>query len=131
LRFVAFKKRKNLSLLNCELRYFKNCIGAIDGTHIPASVKEIYSSRFRNRKGFLSQNVLAASSFDMCFQYVLAGWEGSAHDAKVLQDAMTKGLPVLEGKYYLGDAGYANSSYCLTPSRGTLILSQYRSFFLV
>ncbi|KAI3834535.1 hypothetical protein MKW92_015111, partial [Papaver armeniacum] len=52
-----------------------NCIGAIDGTHIPAMVSEDEQDVYRNRKGFISQNVLVACSFDLQFQYVLAGWE--------------------------------------------------------
>src|SRR6202007_1862249 len=55
----------------------------LDGTHIPSSDQ----ARYRNRKGYLSQNVLAVCNFDMQFVYVLAGWEGSAHDGRVLQDA--------------------------------------------
>lgn len=45
---------------------------------------------YRNRKGVISQNVLAACNFDLEFIYVLSGWEGSAHDSKVLQDALTR-----------------------------------------
>ena len=41
--------------------------------------------RFRGRKSFPTQNVLAAVDFDLRFTYVLAGWEGSAHDSYVLQ----------------------------------------------
>ena len=33
------------------------------------------------------QNVLTAISFNLKFTYVLAGWEGSAHDSRVLNDA--------------------------------------------
>jgi len=69
---------------------------------------------FRNRKGFISQNVLGVVDFDLCFTYVLVGWEGSAHDGRVLLDAITKGLSIPPGKYYLGDAGYALTLYCLT-----------------
>ena len=36
------------------------------------------------------QNVLAAISFDLKFIYVLAGWEGSAHDSHVLNDAFAR-----------------------------------------
>lgn len=57
---------------------------------------------FRNRKGDVSQNVLAACNFDLEFMYVLSGWEGSAHDSKVLNDALTRKtnrLPVPEGTY--------------------------------
>jgi hypothetical protein len=59
--------------------------------------------RYRNRKGTLSQNVLAVCNFDMHFVYILAGWEGSAHDARVLTDAIAhKGFKTPAGKYWLG-----------------------------
>ncbi|XP_040361961.1 uncharacterized protein LOC112164273 [Rosa chinensis] len=70
--------------------YFKDCIGAIDGTHIPAMVKGPEISAYRNRYGKTSQNVLAATNFDLEFIYVLSGWEGSAHDSRVLNDALTR-----------------------------------------
>ena len=47
--------------------FFENCIGAFDGTHIPAIVSLVDNGRFRNRKGFISQNVLAVVNFDMTF----------------------------------------------------------------
>jgi hypothetical protein len=59
--------------------------------------------KYRNRKGFLSQNVLAVCNFDMEFMYILAGWEGSTHDARVLVDATAfKGFTTPTGKYWLG-----------------------------
>ncbi|KAG4921596.1 hypothetical protein JHK86_050409 [Glycine max] len=70
--------------------YFKDCIGAIDGTHIPASVKGRDVSSYRDRHGNISQNVLAACNFDLEFMYVLSGWEGSAHDSKVLSVALAR-----------------------------------------
>ncbi|KAL5752473.1 hypothetical protein ACOSQ2_022980 [Xanthoceras sorbifolium] len=70
--------------------YFKDCIGAIDGTHIPAMVTRRDISSYRNRHGTISQNVLAACNFDLEFIYVLSGWEGSAHDSKVLSDALLR-----------------------------------------
>lgn len=55
---------------------------------------------FRGRKQYPTQNVLAAISFDLRFTYVLAGWEGSAHDALILSDALERqdGLRVPPGK---------------------------------
>ena len=55
---------------------------------------------FRGTKSFTSQNVLAAVDFDGRFTYVLAGWEGTAHDATVLKDALERpnGLRVPTGK---------------------------------
>ena len=34
--------------------------------------------------------MLAAISFDLKFTYVLAEWEGSAHDSRVLNDAFAR-----------------------------------------
>ena len=54
---------------------------------------------FRGRKHNPTQNVMAAVDFDLKFTYVLAGWEGSAHDALILADAIDRndGFIVLEG----------------------------------
>jgi len=62
---------------------------------------------YRNRKGVITQNVLAVVDFNMSFTYALIGWEGSAHDSKVLNDDKLNGLPMLYNKFYLADAGYA------------------------
>ena len=60
---------------------------------------------FRGRKSFPTQNVMAAVDFDLKFTFLLAGWEGTAHDAVVLSDALEreKGLRVPEGNilYFL------------------------------
>ncbi|XP_048591692.1 putative nuclease HARBI1 [Brassica napus] len=102
--------------------YFKDCIGAIDGTHILSMITGKDSSSYHNRKGQLSQNVLAACNFDLECMYVLSGWEDSAHDAKILQDALTRSsnrLKVPEGKFYLVNCGYANRRNFLAPYRST------------
>jgi hypothetical protein len=98
--------------------YFDNCIGALDGTHIMAVISSGQQAPFRNRKGDISQNVLAVVDFNMLFTYVLVGWEGSAHDGRVLADAFHKGMFRSPNKYYLGDAGYGLSRNVLTPYRG-------------
>ncbi|XVF71682.1 hypothetical protein PTKIN_Ptkin12aG0059400 [Pterospermum kingtungense] len=79
--------------------YFKDCIGAIDGTHMLAIVTGHDKSSYRNCHEIISQNVLAACNFDLEFMYVLSGWERSAHDSKVLSEALSwrNGLKVLEG----------------------------------
>ena len=43
--------------------------------------------------------MLAAISFNLKFTYVLAGWEGSAHDSCVLNDAFARpgGFSILDG----------------------------------
>ena len=68
----------------------QNCIGAIDGTHVRASVPPKIQGRFRGCKDGTTQNVLAAISFNLKFTYVFAGWEDSARDSRVLNDAFAR-----------------------------------------
>ncbi|XP_035837240.1 uncharacterized protein LOC118485103 [Helianthus annuus] len=62
-------------------KWFKGCLGAIDGTHISVQVSEEDKPRYR--------------------------WEGSAADGRILRSAMIRenGLQVPKGNYYLVDAG--------------------------
>jgi len=55
---------------------------------------------------------------DMQFMFVLSGWEGSASDARIFEDAWRKGFTIMEDCYYLANAGYANSDALLVPYRG-------------
>ncbi|KAH6796886.1 hypothetical protein C2S52_021440 [Perilla frutescens var. hirtella] len=54
-------------------KWFKNCIGALDGTYIEVKVPEVDKPRYRNRKGHTATNVLGVCSQEMQFIYVLAG----------------------------------------------------------
>jgi len=66
---------------------------------VRASVPKDIEHVFHGRKSFATQNVMAAIDFDLRFTYVLAGWEGTAHDALVLRDALERenGLRVPQG----------------------------------
>ena len=65
---------------------------------------EVDKPKYRTRKNEIATNVLGVCSQDMQFIYVLPGWEGSAHDGRVLRDAVTRrnGLKVPQGnnKYF-------------------------------
>ncbi|TPX64169.1 hypothetical protein CcCBS67573_g08480 [Chytriomyces confervae] len=99
--------------------FFDSCIGALDGTHFSACVGETEASPYSSRKGgVLTQNVLGVCGLDMQFQYIHAGWEGSAHDGKVLADALQKGFNIPPGRWYLADAGYAQRLQILVPYHG-------------
>jgi hypothetical protein len=58
---------------------------------------------FHGRKSHPTQNILAAVDFDLRFIFVMAGWEGTTHDAIILRDALERenGLRVLEGKTFI------------------------------
>ncbi|XP_057783184.1 uncharacterized protein LOC131001030 isoform X2 [Salvia miltiorrhiza] len=102
-------------------RWFKGCLGALDGTYINVMVSNADKPRYRTRKGQISTNTLAVCDRNMKFVYVLPGWEGSAADSRILRDALTRvnGLRVPKGNYYLVDNGYANSEGFLAPYKGT------------
>ncbi|XLR48464.1 hypothetical protein S83_033124, partial [Arachis hypogaea] len=99
--------------------FFKDCIGAIDGTHSRVKVPRVDAPRFRKRKDHPTQNVLAVCGFDMKFTYVLSGWEGTASDSRILKDALSREYPlrIPEEKFYLGDAGFMLKPGILTPYR--------------
>ncbi|XP_065865652.1 protein ALP1-like isoform X2 [Euphorbia lathyris] len=100
--------------------YFKDCVGAIDGTHVRVKVSNTEAPRYRGRKEYPTQNVLAACTFDLKFTYVLAGWEGTASDSRIIKHALSREFPLKmpEGKYYLVDAGFMLRRGLITPYRG-------------
>ena len=76
-------------------------------------------TRYRDRKGDISINVLA--SCDLCFTYVLPGWEGSTSDPRILRDALWRpnGLKIPRNKFLLVDLGFTNGEGFLAPYKGT------------
>jgi hypothetical protein len=97
--------------------FFKDALGAIDGSHISCSPPAFARTSFRDRKGNISQNCLFACTFSLHFVYALCGWEGSAADARIYEDARTD-LNIPNGKYYLADAGFPGCAELLIPYRG-------------
>ena len=97
--------------------FFRNAIGAIDGSHIHSAPPASERPLFRNQKGFVSQNCLFGCDFGLRFVYSLTGWEGSATDAHVYEDARNHDLEIPAGKYYLADAGYPLCPQLLVPYR--------------
>lgn len=63
-------------------------MGALDGTAIKVTVPTHLKGRYRSRKADIVTNVLGVCAPDMQFIYMLPGWEGSAHDGRVLRDAI-------------------------------------------
>ncbi|XP_047264617.1 uncharacterized protein LOC124885297 [Capsicum annuum] len=93
---------------------------AKDGTHVLASIPIEQQNRFHGRKGTTTQNVLAVINFNLKFMYVLAGWEGSTHDSRILNDTLKRphGLQISQDKYYLVDVGYRLHKGFIPPYHG-------------
>nr|KAJ0213764.1 hypothetical protein LSAT_V11C400162190 [Lactuca sativa] len=100
--------------------FFKDCIGAIDGTHVRVHVPNRDAPRYRGRKGYPTINVLAACTFDLKFTYVLTGWEGTASDSRIIKNAFTRNdkLIIPSGKYCLVDGGLPHTNKLMAPYRG-------------
>lgn len=98
--------------------FFKDAIGAIDGTHLNChpSLEEREASR--DRKGGVTQNCLAACSFDLRFTFIYSGWEGSVSDSFLFHEARKTSLPIPPGKFYLADAGFPGCLSLMIPYRG-------------
>ena len=73
----------------------------MDGTYINVTVHPQDRGKYRTRKGTIAMNVLGVYAPNMQFIYVLSGWEGSAHDVRVLRNALTRpnGFRVPRGKF--------------------------------
>ncbi|XP_047949262.1 uncharacterized protein LOC125195109 [Salvia hispanica] len=102
-RFIAKPDPIKEDCVDYRWKWFKGCLGALDGTYINVLVPTANKPRYRTRKGQISTNTLAACDRYMCFTYVLPGWEGSAGDARILRDVVTwpHGLKVPIGKNVL------------------------------
>ncbi|PPD82103.1 hypothetical protein GOBAR_DD20962 [Gossypium barbadense] len=122
LKDVLFKKPEPITVDSSDTmwKWFKNCLGALDGTHIKIRVPTVDKPRYRTRKGDIATNMLGVCTPEMQFVYVLPGWEGSVADGWVLRDAISRrhGLQVPHGCYYLVDAGYTNCEGFLAPFKG-------------
>ncbi|KAK3212751.1 hypothetical protein Dsin_017457 [Dipteronia sinensis] len=110
-----------------------DAVGAIDGTLVHACIPRDKQVPYRGRgKGECFQNVMAICDFDMIFKYVVVGWEGTAHDSRVLRETIhdsrhNSPLPPLD-KYYLVDAACTHSSGFMAPYRNARYwLNNFRS----
>ena len=98
--------------------FFKDALGAIDGTHINCNASAEMRQAAHDRKGGVTQNCLAICGFDMIFYYIFSGWDGSVTDLTMFYDARMTDLHVPAGKYYLADAGFSICDALLIPKRG-------------
>ncbi|GJS17048.1 uncharacterized protein Tco_0411520 [Tanacetum coccineum] len=103
---------------------FPGAIGALDDTLVHAVVPINKQTAYKGQGGGgCYQNVLRIGDFDMIFTFVWAGWEGIAHDSRVLKEVVhnpTSGFPLpLPNEYYLCDVAYANTRGFLAPYRNT------------
>ncbi len=59
--------------------------------------------------------------FCLRFCYLLCGWEGSAADSRIFDEARRSDFAIEPGTYYLADAGFPLCDALLVPYRGCLV----------
>ena len=86
--------------------FFKDAVGALDRTHLSCNVTAVEQQTAQDHKGTITQNCLAMCDFDLKFLYMFSGWDGSTADFTMFHDTHLTDLFVLQGKYYLTNAGF-------------------------
>ncbi|PLW32523.1 hypothetical protein PCANC_22437 [Puccinia coronata f. sp. avenae] len=110
--------RYNNSMRQTAVKFQRGLYTVNHSTHDTSSwMKERHHSQVALAKiqSVILQNVLAAVNFHFEFVYVLAGWEGSAHDTRVFNDATSKGLNIPNKRFFLANAGYGLQPGLMTP----------------
>ena len=98
-----------------------NCIGSIDGTHIPIKAPYDNAEQYVNRKKFHSNQLQGVCDADRFFTDVYCAYLGSVHDARVLrnsplyQDAEnSESVLFPESTYIIGDAACPLKTWLVT-----------------
>lgn len=111
---TATKQREFLALYG-----MKGIIGVIDGTHVRLAPPEEFTKEYVNRKGQHTINVQVVLDQNYKFLDIVAQWPGSVRDARILRQsglfALFEAGRVPAGCHLLGDRGYPNKRWLLTP----------------
>ncbi|XP_034057701.1 protein ALP1-like isoform X2 [Gymnodraco acuticeps] len=118
------------------------CVGAIDGSHIPILAPRDYPKDYYNRKGWHSVVLQAVVDDRGMFCDVCVGDPGSVHDARVLKQsnlwvAISDGVLLGQNKmtisgcdvghYLIGDPAYPMQRWLMKPFSDIYRLSSARS----
>ena len=123
---------------------FPQCVGSIDGSHIPISAPELNHTDYYNRKGWFSIVVQAIVDHNYIFRDICVGWPGSVHDARIFANSLIyekitndrmlerEGYRMIEGKRIplclIGDSAYPILLWLMKPfcANPTLTAEQKR-----
>ncbi|KAJ1206321.1 hypothetical protein NDU88_001728 [Pleurodeles waltl] len=102
------------------LGHIPNIIGAIDVTHVALVPPKDDEQVYRNRKNYHSMNVQVVCLADQYISHLNAKFPGSVHDAYIMQNSSIPYVMELLQRHrvwLIGDSGYPNLPWLLTPVR--------------
>lgn len=123
---------------------FPQCIGAIDGSHIPVRAPLLNHTDYYNRKGWYSILVQAVVDHRYLFRNINVGWPGSVHDARVFANselyAQATSNVILQGDsrqilghdvppFLIGDSAYPLLPWLLKPFADNIALTPEQKHF--
>ena len=123
---------------------FPQCVGAIDGSHIPIAAPKLNHTDYYNRKGWYSMILQGVVDHDYLFRDICVGWPGSVHDARVFASSsivkrIKEGL-LSAGQsisylgcqipaFLIGDSAYPLQTWLMKPFANTGILTREQQHF--
>lgn len=123
---------------------FPQCVGAVDGSHIPISAPKLNHTDYYNRKGWYSMILQAIVDHEYLFRDICVGWPGSVHDARVFvnsqiyhriteDDILDRSSRTLCGRQVpvcvVGDSAYPLQTWLMKPFTDTPTLSPQQKCF--
>ena len=123
---------------------FPQCVGSIDGSHIPISAPELSHTDYYNRKGWYSMIVQAVVDHEYIFRDICVGRPGSVHDARVFVNSSIykkitegvldgEGCRIILGKQIplclVGDSAYPIQTWLMKPFTDNPNLTPQQKWF--
>ncbi|XP_052415715.1 uncharacterized protein zgc:113227 isoform X1 [Carassius gibelio] len=130
IKFPDSKRLKEMADVFENRWNLPQCVGAIDGSHIPIIAPEKYPRDYFNRKGWHSIVMQAVVDGNGLFWDLCVGHPGSVHDARVLRESylwkmLNDGHPLKQSKahisgcdvgyYLIGDSAYPLQNWLMKP----------------
>ncbi|KAJ1176970.1 hypothetical protein NDU88_002237 [Pleurodeles waltl] len=132
--YIIFPQVEDLPTVKADfyaLGHIANIIGSIDGTHVAFVPARRNEQVYINHKSYYSMNVQMVSLADQYIYHVNAKFPGSVHDAYILRNSS---IPYVMGHlqrhrvWLIGDSGYPNLSWLLTPVRNARTRAEERYY---
>ncbi len=123
------RELREVALAYFRMQGIPNVCGAIDGSQIAIKRPHVNEHVYVNRKGYHAINVQAVCTADFLFANIVVRFPGSTHDSFIWNTCALRQKFVAGefGSFFLlGDSGYAQRPWLMTPVRNPATPAQVR-----